>query len=89
MTRFISNSYGLFFVAVILYAVMQNSLFVIYIALVALAAGLHYIESHHADFATRFKGEGSFGFEKIANWLHIVANILLAGLVIRELFLIV
>lgn len=89
MPRFISNSYGLFFIAVTLYAVMQNSLFVIYIALIALAAGLHYIEARSADIPSRFKGDGALGFEKIANWLHIAANILLAGLVIKELLLII
>ena len=88
MIRFISNSYGLCFILVAVYAILQNSLFVIYIAMIALAAGLHYIEANIASIPNRFKGRAPLGFARIANGLHIIANLLLVGLVIRELLVI-
>jgi len=89
MTRFVSNSYGLFLIVVLIYAIMQNSLFVIYIVLIAGAAGLHYIEANRAGLFKRFGKEKPLGFIRIANGLHILANILLAVLAIRELSLII
>lgn len=87
--RFISSSYGLFFCLAVLFAIALNSVFVIYFALIALAAGLHYIEAHRTHLLKRFKEGKPLGFDRAANGLHIAANILLAVLVIKELLQII
>jgi len=88
MTRFISSSYGIFFAMAAFFALAQNSLFAVYLAIIAFAAGLHYLQSHQADFPKLFKPDRAIDFAPFADRLHIIGNILLAGLIIRELSLI-
>jgi len=89
MSRFISNSYGVFFAMAVFFALAQNSFFAVYLAIIALAAGLHYLQAHSAEFPRLFKPERNINVAPIADKLHIIGNVLLAVLIIRELLLII